>query len=195
MKVVIPTSAVIVLVLVVSIPMILSILSGLFGGVEGFECWCRSDTGSFAQTAQQPAGTAAIVVAPYSQWAGVSSGFPDPRASIIWNTANAQTSAPVNATSVNFSKAYYNATGAAQSVTVHVLCDDTASISLNGTSVGTVNWGTYAKLPATFTTGNNVITAAAKNAGNAPNPAGLMLTVTDSTGKVLFSTDATWTWV
>lgn len=188
----IPTRALIVLVLVVSIPMILSILSGLFGGVEGFECWCRSDSGSFAQTAQQPAGTAALVAAPYSQWANVSSGFPDPQASIIWNTANSQTSAPVNASPVNFSKAYFNKTGAAQSVTVHVLCDDTATISVNGTSVGTVNWNNYAKLPATFTPGNNVITAAAKNIVGA---AGLLLTVTDSTGKVLFSTDATWTWV
>ena len=79
-----------------AIPILLSVTSGLFGGVEGFECWCRSD--SFSNTvAVQSAGSPVSVLGAFgiNPW-GSSVSFKYPTAQWIWNIPSAASSAPDN---------------------------------------------------------------------------------------------------
>lgn len=194
--------SIVVLVFIFAVvPIIVSMSQGLFGGVEGFECWCRGDEAgakTTSQTAMQLSGTPAIDNGGLTGniWNITQATFPDANARIIWNAAGAASSAGTapNALPIIFSKAYYNQSGSPMPVTVYAMVDDTADIFLNGTAIGSiVNCCVVKKFNLTLSPGNNVLSFAAKNLNTTNNPAGLLVTVVDAGNNVLFHTDNTWT--
>ena len=64
----VPQSLVVLLAVTFVLPMLLSVAHGAFGGVEGFECWCRSDGsgGSAAASGSVPTAVAPPAPAPAS---------------------------------------------------------------------------------------------------------------------------------
>lgn len=191
-----------VLLLMVGLPILFSVLQGLFGGIEGFECWCRGQGNQGAggtnvsQTAIQPAGTAVVDLGAFNSggWGVTAANFPDSNARVIWNVSGALSGAPPNPTPVVFSKAYFNPGSAPTAATIYAMVDDIAVVYLNGTSPGVINTCCVVKkIPITLSPGNNVLAFAAQNLGSSPNPAGLLVTVVDANNNVLFHSDSTWT--
>lgn len=191
--------SVIVLVIVfLVIPMAFSVSSGIFGGIEGFECWCRGedDKSTGAQTPAASVGSPVVDLGALpGPWNITSGGFPDSSARFIWNAAGALASAVPNTTPIVFLKTYSNP-GSAVPVTLYVMVDDVADVFLNGSPVGSiVNCCVVKKMSANLQPGNNTLSIAAKNVGAANNPAGLLVTAVDSSGKVLFHSDSSWTFM
>ena len=119
--------------------------------------------------------------------------FPDLTAYWIWYTPNSQTTAPNNVGApvtliYNF---VYSGTGYINA-NLNVCCDNYAEMYLNAVKFGTVStWYTTGEAQFTIeiAPGSNYISAAVENAGG---PAGFILTAIDSTGQVLFNTNASW---
>ncbi|RKO94005.1 hypothetical protein BDK51DRAFT_45125 [Blyttiomyces helicus] len=123
---------------------------------------------------------------------GSASNFADPSSSWIWNIPTAASSAPAG--SVTFSNQYYNSTSSTIPVVLHILADESATISVNGISVGKASGGwtttSYSKIPINLTAGNNLISIVATNASG---PAGLCAALlSSSNNSVLLHTDSTW---
>lgn len=130
---------------------------------------------------------------PMAPWGGAAN-FSDTSAKWIWNTSNAAAGAPAGV--VKFSNQYYNASGSPVSTTLHMIVDDGATISINGSQVADVPGGgwanaNYPKRPVTFVAGNNLIEISATNGGG---PAGTIFSFKkDSDNTVLIKSDSTWT--
>ncbi|RKO90607.1 hypothetical protein BDK51DRAFT_50107 [Blyttiomyces helicus] len=122
---------------------------------------------------------------------GSTSKFADTTASWIWNTTTAAQNAPAG--SVTFVNQYYNSSNNTISATLHILADDSATIFVNGTNIGTATAGwaitSYTQLPVNLTPGSNLISIVATNASG---PAGLCASLISSSNSVLLHTDATW---
>jgi hypothetical protein len=130
--------------------------------------------------AGDPWGTASNFVAPDAQW--------------IWNASTAATSAEANVP-ITFSNQWWNQTSNNVDAILHVIVDDTATVSLNGTKLRDVEgggWNTtsYPQIPVTLTPGNNRIDIVATNSGG---PAALLVALVRSSDKaVLLKSDSTW---
>jgi len=125
---------------------------------------------------------------PWNAW-----NFQDPSAHWIWSERGAAGNAATG-WCVAFQKVFNSPwnTGA----TVHVICDDSAVVYLNGDYVGRGDggWGggNYNRLPVTLYADNNVLHIEGVNGGG---PAGLLASVIADNGTVLARTDSSWTWV
>ena len=138
-------------------------------------------------------GTSAIELGQYPQqpW-GSASAFIDPTAVWMWNTSDAEKTAP--ATAVKFENQYYNSTSTAIPAVMHVIADDSATVSINGTQVGTAAGGwaapSYPQIAVSLQPGNSIINIVATNAGG---PAGLLVSLVKTSDKsVLLHSDKSW---
>ncbi|RKO88795.1 hypothetical protein BDK51DRAFT_52292, partial [Blyttiomyces helicus] len=122
---------------------------------------------------------------------GSTSNFADTISSWIWNTLMAAKNAPAG--SVTCVNEYYNSSNNTISATLHILADDSATIFVNGTNIGTATAGwaktSYTMLPVNLTPGANLISIVATNASG---PARLCACLISSSYSVLFHTEATW---
>jgi len=126
---------------------------------------------------------------------GSASNFIDKQAQWIWNIDTAATDAPL--TPIKFSTQFMNSSLSELPATLHVIVDNSATVTLNGTKIGDVaggGWATqdYSKIKMNLKSGNNIIDIVAANAGG---PAGLIASlVKDSDKSVLMRTDSSWVW-
>jgi len=124
-------------------------------------------------------------------WGG--SNFPDPTAQWIWYTPNAQNDAPDNTNApVNIIYQYNYSGSSYLPATIYGMCDNGSTVYLNSQKIGNINggWGGPGiSIPINLAPGVNTIVVAAFNQGG---PAGLVLTVVNQSGQVLFNTNANW---
>lgn len=123
---------------------------------------------------------------------GRQATFPDNDARWIWNSSGARESAPMER--VLFFKEFTNRKMTVVKATVNCIADNVAVIKVNGKEVGSKAGGWDAgsalqPISIELVPGRNVIEVSVTNNGG---PAGLVASVLDTTGKVLFLTDATW---
>lgn len=149
----------------------------------------------------QAGGTAAFVLGPVTipTWANYNApSFPDKTAQIIWATQNAA-STQDDMQPKTFVHVHRNDTGAPISATLNAWVDDVATLSATNASQNVlsptvVHFADVSKIPVTVPQGDTVFKAVGQNTGGGPS--GLILSLVDSTGKVLFNTSGTgWTWV
>uniref|UniRef100_A0A6C0AZY9 Uncharacterized protein n=1 Tax=viral metagenome TaxID=1070528 RepID=A0A6C0AZY9_9ZZZZ len=123
----------------------------------------------------------------------VSSSFPDPNAQWIWYTADFQTNAPNNTGSPMTLINIFNYTGTGyMNAKLYGICDNSATIYLNGQSIGTITNGWSEggiQLPITIAPGANYISASVENQGG---PAGFLMTIIDTNNTILFDTNFLW---
>ena len=134
-------------------------------------------------------------------WPWYAYRFVDASAQWIWNSDNAASGdgAPVNSVPIKFAKLYNSAANASIEVTIHIIVDNYADVSLNSVSLGRVSGGWngwfYPQLQGTIQPGENVLEVYAVNEGW---QAGVLVSVTPSANAAqptfLFHTDSTWTW-
>ena len=127
--------------------------------------------------------------------------FIDASAQWIWNRDDAASAVgvPINKVPIKFAKTYHSAANASVDVTIHIIADNYADVTLNSVSLGHVTGGWagwfYPQLQGTIQPGDNVLEVYAVNEGL---QAGVLVAVTKSANaaqpSVLFHTDASWTW-
>ncbi|MEW5317010.1 MAG: hypothetical protein WDW38_008344 [Sanguina aurantia] len=112
--------------------------------------------------------------------------FIETTASWVWNTPKAAIGAPV--TSATFIVYYFNPTNTTLNATLHIMADNSATVSCNGARVGSVadntwlKFGAYPKLPIKMVPGQNSCVFIVTNVINpqspkTPNPAGVIYAV------------------
>ena len=123
---------------------------------------------------------------------------------MIWNSANAQISAPIDDKPVKFQKLFNNPYNSRKNITLYVIADNAPTggntVSINGKLVGTINDGGWVVSPANYSPisavlepGINLIEIQAQNMGG---PAGLIVIGMDSDKKLpIFRTDNTWSYI
>ena len=115
--------------------------------------------------------------------------FKDEKAHWVWNIPNAQSNAPAGFY-ITFKRVWENSTGKDIKATIHIVIDDIAKVYLNDSFLQQVSggWWTpdYPKIPVTISKGKNLFTFMSMNTGG---PAGLVYSVIDSNGNVLFNSD------
>jgi len=123
---------------------------------------------------------------PWNAW-----NFQDQSARWIWNEQGAAGDAATGVC-ISFQKVFsspWTVTG-----TVHIICDNLATVYFNGEYVGRGDggWGggNYSKLQVHIESGANVLRVEARNQGG---PASLLASVI-ANGSVLARTERTWTW-
>lgn len=124
-----------------------------------------------------------VVLGPYgiAPWKG-NSKFPDPTASWVYSVAGANIGAPRD-TYTNFQTIYTNSEAYPVTASLFVMVDDTATVYLNGVSLGAVVQFSYDNVgPAMMVDlqpGDNKIDFLTYNAGDADSPAGLIYSLID----------------
>ncbi len=129
-------------------------------------------------------------------WTGWSTGWKDSAARWIWNTPGAASDAPINVP-VYFTKRYRNENADnPKAAILYIIADDiVAEVYVNNVKVelskGTQAWGPLVKtFVLSFPTRiMSTLTIVAKNSGG---PAGLLASVTDVNGNVMFSSGSSW---
>jgi hypothetical protein len=178
------------------------LIGGVFGGLYATGYIGGTDTSKNTSTEEEKStnkpppplvGTKALQLGQYnmSPWGGAAK-FVDPNAQWIWNLQTAATDA--STVPITFSNQYYNNTATPIDTILHIIVDDVATVTLNGTKIGDVRggWDTleYPKLPITLQPGNNRIDILATNTGG---PAGLLVAlVKKSDNTILLRSDASW---
>jgi hypothetical protein len=149
----------------------------------------------------QTGGVPAFVLGPITTptWASYNApNFPDKTAQIIWATQNAANTQD-DMQPKTFVYVYRNDSGAAISATLNAWVDDIATLSATNAgqtvmSPTAIKFADLNKLPVTVPPGDTVFKAVGQNTGGGPS--GLLLSLVDSTGTVLFNTGGTGgTWV
>lgn len=129
---------------------------------------------------------------PYPEYVGNPTGWVDGSAEWIWHTAP-----PRPEGEEGWFRGLVDSTSA-RAVTVEFAADDTCTVWLNGTSLGTITTSISERLTASVTlqAGANQFDVYGINDGTtASHPAGVLLSVQDaSTGEVLFRTNETTGW-
>lgn len=114
-------------------------------------------------------------------WGTTYGSVMDSTAKWIWNTANADTSAPVG--KVSFGMVYFNPHESTYiSARFIFLADNTAQAYMNGGYIGSNG---PLQAPILIPPGYNTFVINAVNLGDSPNPAGLIYALVDSNGNVL----------
>jgi hypothetical protein len=122
-----------------------------------------------------------------SPW-GTTPGFPDPTAYWIWKTAGAASSAPVEKF---HAKRVFNL-DYSTTITVKATADDYFTLYVDGNTVGSgSSWTQTYTFTVPLSQGKHVIEF---ETGNTGGPAGLICSVYDGTGKLLFNTVADGQW-
>ena len=141
--------------------------------------------------------TAVVVLGAYNiaTWASPTPGG-DTTGSWIWNTAGAATSASAGPW-IHFFKSF--TASSTFTATFYVTCDNQCLVLLNGKPVSTApivggipTWGTVSSVSFTVQAGLNLLDIYSDNAGNSPNPAGLIGALYNG-GTLVFNTNSSWT--
>lgn len=134
--------------------------------------------------------TASYNGGPWGTWA-----FVDKSAKWIWYTNNAASNAPTNSGSpVTLLTSFNNSNAGYTDVTICGICDDSCNIYINGQKVGSIygGWGDGGRgvqIKTTISPGLNIMCVEVENSGG---PAGLILSIYDSNGKVFTRTNTSW---
>jgi RHS repeat-associated protein len=125
-------------------------------------------------------------------WASWFAGWTDLKAQWIWSSPNANVSAPL--APVWFRRVF--SLPSTTTLNFNITCDDVYTLYLDGTRVGAGNWANGGNLIGSYLV-NNVspgyhILGIFTNNTNGPDPAGLLVSVTNMGNKqVIFRSDAT----
>ncbi|KAG2495249.1 hypothetical protein HYH03_006522 [Edaphochlamys debaryana] len=126
-----------------------------------------------------------------------ASSFADSGAQWIWTVNTAAQQAPVN-TVVVFEKWIY--LEKPDNVTVHLVADNAADLYVNthymGSAISGWSDANYSMVPLGFPAGNHTVSIRATNQWtrfDEQNPAGMLVSLIDSTGAVLAHSDSSWT--
>ena len=123
---------------------------------------------------------------------GYTPSFPDAAAKWIWMEPNLQTAAPPRDYMV--CRAFHAPRSG--SYTVSVTVDNYYELYVDGSRIGSDgNWATTETYTVTLQAGWHLLTLKVGNAGSTPSPAGLLLSVKDPGGTVLFNTQPDGSWI
>lgn len=129
-------------------------------------------------------------------WTGslAASGWPDPSAQWLWNSAGAAAGAPAEV-NITFQALVNNPSGSPQSVTIYCGIDNSGSVYLNSTLVCTVStWTPCTVANATLLPGSNLIRVVGRNGSTVANPAGMVFSLYSAGVVLLRSGDPGWSW-
>jgi hypothetical protein len=126
-------------------------------------------------------------------WGGPQSNIFN-NAKWIWNVAGAITSAP-GSVFIWFYYTFYS--NSVKTGKINVICDNHANVYFNQSDLGIADggWGLNSvgnEKSINIVNGLNYIRIAAYNAGTVNNPAGLLVTVRDSSGNNIANSNANW---
>lgn len=131
-------------------------------------------------------------IAPWGTGWGNSVGFNDSTAKWIWYTYKANDSAPDNTqTPVKIQYTYSNNTGITISATLKYITDNYSNVKLNNIVLinNDVEGG---QSQISLTPGDNLLEFNVWNVGGGPNPAGLVVSVTNTNNAILFNSNYNW---